>query len=161
MENSKKVLNGVGVKIVNELKELSKRDNFYASGNLENSFSYDIEGDTVNVYGAKYTKALSDGISSGNGSTGDFKQKLSNIREWARSKGIQPRTKGGRFMKNSDRNFKNMTFQMAVSIGRKGISKRFGYKGSGFFEEMKKNAINNVTEMVAEAYKLDIIVKIK
>jgi len=161
MENSKKVLNGVGVKIVNELKELSKRDNFYASGNLENSFSYDIEGDTVNVYGAKYTKALSDGISSGNGSTGDFKQKLSNIREWARSKGIQPRTKDGRFMKNSDRNFKNMTFQMAVSIGRKGISKRFGYKGSGFFEEMKKNVINNVTEMVAEAYKLDIMVKIK
>jgi len=161
MENSKKVLNGVGVKIVNELKELSKRDNFYASGNLENSFSYDIEGDTVNVYGAKYTKALSDGISSGNGSTGDFKQKLSNIREWARSKGIQPRTKDGRFMKNSDRNFKNMTFQMAVSVGRKGISKRFGYKGSGFFEEMKKNVINNVTEMVAEAYKLDIMVKIK
>jgi len=54
-----------------------------------------------------------------------------------------------------------MTFQMAVSIGRKGISKRFGYKGSGFFEEMKKNVINNVTEMVAEAYKLDIMVKIK
>lgn len=161
MDNVDKVLDGIGLKIVNELKELSKKDEFYASGNLDASFSYDIDGDTVNVYGAKYTKALSDGISAGNGSNSDFKKKLSNIREWATTKGIQPRDKSGRFINNSDRNFKNMTFRMAVSIGRKGISKRFGYKGSGFFEEMERRVINNVTEMVAEAYKLDIIVKIQ
>ena len=56
---------------------------------------------------------------------------------------------------------KRLGFVIARSISNKGISERFGYKGSGFLEEIKKDVINNVTDMIAEAYKLDIIVKLK
>ena len=160
MDNLKEVLNKVGLDIVNELKELSKKDDFIASGDLNKSFSYEIKENTVIIYGAKYTRALSDGISKSGGSSTQFNNKLIGIRRWARYKRLQPRDKKGRFISNSIRNFNQMTFNMAVSIGKKGISKRFGYKGSGFFEEMKKNVISNVTNTIAEAYKMDIIVEI-
>ena len=55
----------------------------------------------------------------------------------------------------------SLAFVIGKSISERGISKRFGYKGSGFLEEMEKNVVKNVTEMIAEAYKLDIIVKLK
>ena len=166
MENLDKALNAIGISVASEIKKLAKRDKFEASGDLDKSITYRVEGNTVTVEGNKYIGAISGGIN---------KKKFPNvdrIKQWAKDRGIQPRNKKGRFVARTDANMKSLAFVIAKSIGGQsnsenpkneegGISKRFGYKGSGFLEEMEKNVVKNVTEMIAEAYKLDIIVKLK
>ena len=46
---------------------------------------------------------------------------------------------------------------MAVSIRRKGISKRFGYEGSGFIDAVKKNTKKEIKTILKTAYKKDIL----
>ena len=156
MENLNKALNDVGENIVSEIKRLAiTRDDFKASGRLEKSISYEVKGNIVEVSALEYIGAISEGIS---------KKKFPNvnrIREWAKDRGIQPRDKKGRFVARTDANMNKLAFVIARSMSKKGISERFGYKGSGFIEEIKKDVVNNVTDMIAEAYKLDIIVKLK
>ena len=156
MENLNKALNDVGENIIAQVKRLAiERDGFKASGDLEKSLSYTVKGNIVEVSANRYIEALSEGISS---------KKFPNvdsITEWAKTKGIAPRSSKGRFIARTDANMKKLGFVIARSISNKGISKRFGYKGSGFLEEIKKDVVNNVTDMIAEAYKLDIIVKLK
>lgn len=156
MENLDKALKDVGENVVSEIKRLGiKRDDFKASGSLEKSISYKVKGNIVTIEANRYIEALSGGIQ---------KKKFPNvdrIREWAKDKGLQPRDKKGRFLSRTDANMNKLAFVIGRSIRDKGISKRFGYKGSGFLEEIKKDVVNNVTDMIAEAYKLDIIVKLK
>ena len=156
MENLEKALKDVGENVVSEIKRLAiKRDDFKASGDLDRSISYEVKGNTVEVSALEYIGAISDGI---------HKKKFPNgynILEWAKDRGLQPRGAKGRLLSRTDANMKSMAFVIARSISEKGISKRFGYKGRGFLEEIKKDVVKNVTDMIAEAYKLDIIVKLK
>ena len=155
MDNLDKALNAIGISVASEIKKLAKKDGFDASGDLDNSITYKVEGNTVTVEGNKYIGAISGGIN---------KKKFPNvdrIKQWAKDRGIQPRNKKGRFVARTDANMNSLAFVIGKSISERGISKRFGYKGSGFLEEMEKNVVKNVTEMIAEAYKLDIIVKLK
>ena len=156
MENLDKALKDVGENVVSEIKRLAiKRDGFKVSGDLEKSISYEVKGNIVTIEANRYIEALSGGIQ---------KKKFPNIgriREWAKDRGLQPRDKKGRFLSRTDANMNKLAFVIGRSISEKGISKRFGYQGSGFLEEIKKDVVNNVTDMIAEAYKLDIIVKLK
>ena len=156
MENLDKALNDVGENVVSEIKRLAiKRDGFKASGDLDRSISYEVKGNIVEVSALEYIGAISEGIK---------KRKfpnVHNIREWAKDRGISPRNSKGRFIARTDANMNKLAFVIGRSISEKGISKRFGYQGSGFLEEIKKDVVKNVTDMIAEAYKLDIIVKLK
>jgi hypothetical protein len=156
MENLEKALKDVGENVVSEIKRLAiKRDGFKASGDLDRSISYEVKGNIVEVSALEYIGAISDGI---------HKKKFPNgynILKWAEDRGLQPRGAKGRLLSRTDANMKSMAFVIARSISEKGISKRFGYKGRGFLEEIKKDVVKNVTDMIAEAYKLDIIVKLK
>jgi|TARA_B110000459_G_C16522018_1_gene452980 hypothetical protein len=159
MENLDKALKDVGENVVSEIKRLAiKRDGFKASGDLEKSISYEVKGNIVTVEANRYIEALSEGIKNrGKGGKAEFDSKVANIKKWASTKGITPRNnKSGRFI-SADK----MAVAIAFGIRNKGISKRFGYQGSGFLEEIKKDVVKNVTDMIAEAYKLDIIVKLK
>jgi hypothetical protein len=156
MDNLDKVLKDVGEKIVSEVRRLAKKDDFKATGSLDKSVSYKIKDNIVEISANKYIEALSAGIKRQSGTESQFKQKVRNIKEWAKKKGIRGRDSKGRYI-SADK----MAIGIAFSIRNKGISKRFGYKGSGFLEEVKKDVVKNVTEMIAEAYKLDIIVKLK
>ena len=156
MENLDKALKDVGENVVSEIKRLAiKRDGFKASGDLDRSISYEVKGNIVEISALEYIGAISDGI---------HKKKFPNgynILKWAKDRGLQPRGAKGRLLSRTDANMKSMAFVIARSISEKGISKRFGYKGRGFLEEIKKDVVKNVTDMIAEAYKLDIIVKLK
>jgi hypothetical protein len=164
MENLDKALKDVGENVVSEIKRLAiKRDGFKASGDLDRSISYEVKGNIVEVSALEYIGAISEGIN---------KRKfpnVHNIREWAKDRGISPRNSKGRFIARTDANMNKLAFVIARSIAgqspnpenKGGISKRFGYQGSGFLEEIKKDVVKNVTDMIAEAYKLDIIVKLK
>lgn len=155
MENLDKALISVGESIVTEVKKLAEKDGFDASGDLDKSISYTVKGNIVEVSANKYIGAISGGI---------HKKKfpnVHNIREWAKSRGLQPRGKKGRLLSRTDANMNSMAFVIAKSISEKGISKRFGYKGSGFLDKMREGMVDKVVDMIAEAYKLDIIVKLK
>tara|TARA_R110002167_G_scaffold49273_5_gene144472 strand:- start:3828 stop:4298 length:471 start_codon:yes stop_codon:yes gene_type:complete len=156
MDNLDKALKDVGDNLVSEIKRLAiKGDDFKASGDLERSISYKVKGNIVEVSALEYIGAVSDGI---------HKKKFPNgynILKWAKDRGLQPRGAKGKLLSRTEANMKSMAFVIARSIANKGISKRFGYKGSGFLEEIKKDVVNNVTDMIAEAYKLDIIVKLR
>ena len=164
MENLDKALKDVGENVVSEIKRLAiKRDDFKASGDLEKSISYKVKGNIVTIEANRYIEALSGGIQKKKFPNGY------NILKWAKARGLQPRGAKGRLLSRTDANMKSMAFVIARSIAGQspnpenegGISKRFGYQGSGFLEEIKKDVVNNVTDMIAEAYKLDIIVKLK
>jgi len=155
MENLDKVLKSLGENIVSEIKKLAKRDKFNASGDLDKSISYEVKDNVVEISANRYIEAISGGIQ---------KKRFPNvdsIKEWAKNKGIQPRNNKGRFVAKTDANMNKLAFVIGRSISQRGVSKRFGYQGSGFLEEIKKDVVKNVTDMIAEAYKLDIIVKLK
>ena len=160
MDNLDKALESVGKSIVTEVRKLAKKDKFQASGSLDKSISYKVKDNIVEISANKYIEAISGGIKKQNGSNEAFNEKVENIKAWARTKGIQPRGRNGKFVVRSDYNMNKMAWAIAKKIANKGISKRFGYKGSGFLEEMQKDVVKNVTDMIAEAYKLDIIVKL-
>lgn len=160
MDNLDKALESVGKNIVAEVRKLAKKDKFHASDSLDKSISYKVKDNIVEISANKYIEAISGGIKKQNGSNEAFNEKVANIKDWARDKGIQPRGRNGKFIVRSDYNMNKMAWAIAKKIANKGISKRFGYKGSGFLEEMQKDVVKNVTDMIAEAYKLDIIVKL-
>ena len=80
----------------------------------------------------------------------------------AKAKGIRPqvRDKKGRFQKVTDRTWKSLGYVLSRSIRRKGISKRFGYKGSGFITQVKSSMEKKLTSMILEGYKKDLLEQI-
>jgi len=155
MDNLDKALDTVGKDVVDEIKKLAIKDGFKNTGELDKSFTYEKEGNIVTIYGAKYALALSDGIE---------RKKLPNvgkIKQWVKQKGLPLKDYKGKALSNTDSNITKVAFAISKGIEKRGISERFGYKGSGFFDEAIKNTMKNITDIIAEAYKLDIIVKLK
>ena len=106
---------------------------------------------------------MSEGISTGgSGDKAEFEKMQLNIIQWAKAKGIRPqvRDKKGRFQKVTDRTWKSLGYVLSRSIRRKGISKRFGYKGSGFITQVKSSMEKKLTSMILEGYKKDLLEQI-
>lgn len=154
-------LNTIGKDIVDDLKNLVKKYDFKATGNLDKSFYYEVKENQVTVYGAKYAKALSDGIKKRPSDNKNSKEFRNSIEKWAKVKGIIPRDKNGRFVKRTPSSFNKMINGIVFGIKKNGISKRFGYRGAGFLDTMKKNAIKNIEDKILNAFKQDLIVNIK
>ena len=156
-------LNEAGKLIKSKLRVAASDDGFKASGRLDKSFDYSVVANELQVKAEKYAGALSEGISTnGSGDKADFERMQLNIIKWAKTKGIRPqvRDKKGRFQKVTDRTWKSLGYVLSRSIRRKGISKRFGYKGSGFITQVKSSMEKKLTSMILEGYKKDLIEQI-
>ena len=165
MENKhlNKALNEAGKLIKTKLRVAASEDGFKASGRLDKSFDYSVVANELQVKAEKYAGALSEGISTGGrGSKEEFEKMQLNIIQWAKIKGIRPqvRDKKGRFQKVTDRTWKSLGYVLSRSIRRKGISKRFGYKGSGFITQVKSSMEKKLTSMILEGYKKDLLEQI-
>jgi folate-dependent tRNA-U54 methylase TrmFO/GidA len=165
MENKhlNEALNEAGKLIKSKLRVAASEDGFKASGRLDKSFDYSVVANELQVKAEKYAGALSEGISTGGrGSKEEFEKMQLNIIQWAKAKGIRPqvRDKKGRFQKVTDRTWKSLGYVLSRSIRRKGISKRFGYKGSGFITQVKSSMEKKLTSMILEGYKKDLLEQI-
>ena len=165
MENKhlNEALNEAGKLIKSKLRAAASEDGFKASGRLDKSFDYSVVANELQVKAEKYAGALSEGISTnGSGDKADFERMQLNIIKWAKTKGIRPqvRDKKGRFQKVTDRTWKSLGYVLSRSIRKKGISKRFGYKGSGFITQVKNSMEKKLTDMILEGYKKDLIEQI-
>lgn len=165
MENKhlNEALNEAGKLIKTKLRVAASEDGFKASGRLDKSFDYSVVANELQVKAEKYAGALSEGISTGGrGSKEEFEKMQLNIIQWAKIKGIRPqvRDKKGRFQKVTDRTWKSLGYVLSRSIRRKGISKRFGYKGSGFITQVKSSMEKKLTSMILEGYKKDLLEQI-
>jgi len=165
MENKhlNEALNEAGKLIKSKLRVAASEDGFKASGKLDKSFDYSVVANELQVKAEKYAGALSEGISTGGrGSKEEFEKMQLNIIQWAKAKGIRPqvRDKKGRFQKVTDRTWKSLGYVLSRSIRRKGISKRFGYKGSGFITQVKSSMEKKLTSMILEGYKKDLLEQI-
>jgi len=149
-------LNEAGKLIKSKLRVAASEDGFKASGKLDKSFDYSVVANELQVKAEKYAGALSEGISKDanyNKSSDEFRK---SIIDWAKKKGITPkRSKKGRFT-----SYMSMANAIAISIRRKGISERFGYKGSGFITQVKNSMEKKLTDMILEGYKKDLIEQI-
>jgi len=158
MENKhlNEALNEAGKLIKRKLRVAASEDGFKASGKLDKSFDYSVVANELQVKAEKYAGALSEGVStdsSYNKSSDEFRK---SIIDWAKKKGITPkRSKKGRFT-----SYMSMANAIAMSIRRKGISKRFGYKGSGFITQVKSSMEKKLTSMILEGYKKDLLEQI-
>lgn len=158
MENKhlNEALNEAGKLIKSKLRVAASDDGFKATGRLDKSFDYSVVANELQVKAEKYAGALSEGVStdsSYNKSSDEFRK---SIIDWAKKKGITPkRSKKGRFT-----SYMSMANAIAMSIRRKGISKRFGYKGSGFITQVKSSMEKKLTSMILEGYKKDLLEQI-
>ena len=162
-ENLKLALKDVGKLIKSKLKYEAKADGFNASGKLDKSFRYRVIKNELHLFGEEYANALSKGISTGgNGNKAEFEKMQRNIIQWAKIKGIRPqiRDRKGRFTKVTDRTWKSLGYVLSRSIRRKGISKRFGYKGSGFIQTVKEQTEKQIIEIISTGYKKDILAQL-
>ena len=145
-------LNEAGKLIKEKLKSAASADGFKASGELDKSFGYSAAANELSVFASKYAGALSGGIKTRKDANKSSEEFRNSIIKWAKSKGITPRrNKKGRFT-----SYMSMANAMAISIRRRGISERFGYKGSGFIQEVKKSMESKITNMILEGYKKDL-----
>ncbi len=154
-ENLKLALKEVGKLIKSKLRKGAKDDDFTASGKLDKSFKYRVIENELYIYGERYANALSEGIKTK--PTGAIP--YNSIIKWAKSKGMRPlrRNKSGQFRPVKDYSYKSMAIAIAKSIRRKGISERFGYKGSGFIKLVQEQTQEQIKTILKAAYKKDVM----
>ena len=162
MENKhlNEALHEAGKFINDRFRTEAREKGHIATEKLDKSFRYTVVANELKFFSEEYAKAISGGVSKGNGNKEAFKRKMMNIEEWASKKGIVPRDKNGKFLKRTKSAIRNMVFNISVGIGRNGISKRFGYKGSGFIQTVKDQTEKKLMEMINKGYEKDLEVQL-
>ena len=159
-ENLKLALREVGKLIKKNLKQAAKDDKFSASGDLDKSFKYRVEDNELYIFGKQYANALSDGIKNKSNSKGVSPKFVDSILDWMKYKRIQPRDKKGRYVEIKSYTQRSIANAIARGIKKNGISKRFGYKGSGFIQAVQEQTKEQIKKMLKDAYKKDILLSL-
>ena len=152
-DNLKLALRDAGKLIRKKLKTEASKDGFKASGKLNKSFRYRVIANELHIYAEQYAGALSGGIKTRKDANKSSEEFRNSIIKWARYKGITPkRDKKGRFT-----SYMSMANAIAISIKRRGISERFGYKGSGFVDRVKTEMTSEITDIIQKGFKKDLL----
>ena len=159
-ENLKLALREVGKLIRKNLKQEAKKDEFKASGDLDRSFRYRVEDNELYLFGEQYANALSDGIKNKSNSKGVSPKFVDSILRWMKYRGIQPRDKKGRYVEIKSYTQRSIANAIARGIKKNGISKRFGYKGSGFVERVQEQTKEQIKTILKEGYRKDILLSL-
>lgn len=156
-------LNDLGKLIVDEYKDLVRKDKFVASGDLEKSFRYDVDGNKLTISYLRYAEALFNGVKTDPSYDKVSEKFRDSIIRWAKYKGMRPdaRNSKGRFVSITDNHWHSMATAIGINIRRRGISKRFEYQGSGFELELREKKLKKVTEAIQDAYLKGIKVNFK
>jgi hypothetical protein len=160
-ENLKLALREVGKLIRKNLKQEAKNDKFKASGKLDSSFKYRVKDNELYIFGEQYANALSDGIKNKSNSKGVSPKFVDSILDWMKHKGIQPRDRKGRYVSIKSYTNRSIANAIARGIKKNGISKRFGYKGSGFIQAVQEETKEEIKRILKEGYRKDIAAQLK
>jgi len=142
-------------------------DKLDATGKLASSYRIEkVENGFVLVNDAKYSKAVlvTGSKPARKGGGGD---KLANLEEWAKAKGLSPfrKLKGGfKFAKiNTPKRsaWRGMIFMLNKAISEKGTIKRFGYKGSDTLKQVVDTKIKKWAVDISKAFKDDLLTQMK
>ena len=162
-DNLDKELVFLGNLIIERLKRQIKINKLIATGELEDSFIAKVDDTTLNIYSSEaYAGAMDGGINNKGRMNKAF---INNMTRWVKSKGIQPRKfvtkKGksvftGQYKSSSENNLRQMSFLFARSISKKGVIKRYGYKGSGFMKQAYESVSKKIGDDLLNAYILDL-----
>lgn len=162
-----------GALYIDEIKRDLRAKQLISTGELVNSFRFTIDEDgdslILTVSGAEHGQAVSDGTkSSPKGvsrpssaqpfNTANPNTMLERIAKWMKTKGMQPlaRQERGRFRKHTESAYRKAAFAVARSILRKGIIKRFGFKGSMTYEQSLATIHRKYPTLIVEAVKEDL-----
>jgi len=129
--------------IKTRLKRQIKINKTYATGELYDSIDAKEGLDTINVFAADYVGYVEDGRPPGK------RPHINDIRTWIKAKRI-------RSWRDDVKNERQLAFLIARAIGNKGTIKRYGYKGSGFLEQVIEQLRPAMTQDFKEAIAEDI-----
>lgn len=167
MSKLAKVLSEMSDDFLQSVIRDTKVDKLNATGKLASSYRIEkTENGFTLINDAEYSKAVlvTGSKPARKGGSGD---KLSNLEEWAKAKGLRPyrKLKGGvKFARTStpkNSAFRGMIFMLNKSISEKGIIKRFGYKQSNTIKDVVDSKIKKYALQVSLAFKEDIITQMR
>lgn len=162
MSKLKEALSNLAKEYKEEIQRRIVEEDLVDKGNLKNSIRFEMTDDGFSLLSdEKYAYIL--------GANGYLKQwgrpPAQKLAEWAKRKGIRPRSKKGRFTKITEKSYLSLGFALSRSIngegkrnkGANGTVKRFGYRGSRIIQKVNQQLEGKLKGEITEAYKLDLI----
>ena len=154
LEATKKALSKFGKDvIIKAATYLQTRKRGYDTGKLMKSLDYDL-GVAANSISLKirmedYGLAINEGRGKSGGGSGVLYPK---ILEWVKRKGLRPRNSKGQY--EAWRNKAQQQRGIAYVVTRK--IHRFGYKGTGFFDDAFAQSYKKLPKKLTQAFALDL-----
>jgi len=144
-----KELERYGHFLVLKYREKLKKDRTFASGDLSDSFTYELSESDIqsklSILALQYIGSVSEGINN------KRTPPSTEILKWIETKGIKPKEGG-----QSESNMKRMAFAIARSIGKHGVIARFGYKGTSIIDYVYKDISGILGQDLLAAYNRDV-----
>ena len=154
LEATQKALSKFGKDvIIKAATYLQTRKRGYDTGKLMKSLDYDL-GVAANSISLKirmedYGLAINEGRGKSGGGSGVLYPK---ILEWVKRKGLRPRNSKGQY--EAWRNKAQQQIGIAYVVTRK--IHRFGYKGTGFFDDAFAQSYKKLPKKLTQAFALDL-----
>jgi hypothetical protein len=154
LEATQKALSKFGKDvIIKAATYLQTRKRGYDTGKLMKSLDYDL-GVAANSISLKirmedYGLAINEGRGKSGGGSGVLYPK---ILEWVKRKGLRPRNSKGQY--EAWRNKAQQQRGIAYVVTRK--IHRFGYKGTGFFDDAFAQSYKKLPKKLTQAFALDL-----
>lgn len=157
---TKTAMREYGDDLVRRIKRQLKIDKTHATGRTERSVAGQLTGEgpiIAYVISSRHKKGVPvlNAIDTGRDGL-DKPPPVKQIEMWMKAKGIQPRSKSGRFKRSTGSNLRRAAYAIAKSIGKRGTIERYGYRGSNILDFVTKEAEPKGITNILNAYSLDI-----